>query len=139
MPQPIPKYAVYQLTTQYIKDICVETNVKGCTKFDKQTFKAGGILIASPDNKVTIDNTNTLYVRGQVDGGGQTEIPLSVLKKLGENLTPEEMIKLTNDSKNNPTNNQNTNKSTSNDSKKTITIVLVVVAVLGLLKWKKVI
>ena len=32
-----------------------------------------------------------------------------------------------------------TNKSTSNDSKKTITIVLVVVAVLGLLKLKKVI
>jgi hypothetical protein len=33
----------------------------------------------------------------------------------------------------------NTNKLTSNDSKKTITIVLVVVAILGLLKWKKVI
>jgi hypothetical protein len=32
-----------------------------------------------------------------------------------------------------------TNKSTSNDSKKTITIVLVVIAVLGLLKWKKII
>ena len=33
----------------------------------------------------------------------------------------------------------NTNTLNSNDSKKTITFILVVVAVLGLLKWKKVI
>lgn len=139
MTAPMPKSALYQLTTPYIKDVCIQTGVEGCIKFSKVTYNSGGFLIASPDNTVTIDNTKTLYVRGRVDDGSQTEIPLSVLKKLGTNLTSEEMNKLLNDIKNNSTTNLNYNNPNSNDSKKTITIVLVLVALLGLLKWKKII
>ena len=134
MTAPQPKIAIYQLTTPYTKEICVQTNVEGCLKFNKQTFKVGSLLSSSPDNTVTIDNTKTLYVRGMMDGIGQTEVPLSLLKKLGENLTIEEANKLTSE-----INNKKSVKNLYNDSKNTITIVLVVVAVLGLLKWKKVI
>ena len=132
--QPEIKVAIYQLTQPYTKDVCIETNVNGCTKFSKQTFKAGSLLSAEPDNTTTIDDTKTIYVRGRVDGGNQIEIPLSILKKLGENLTYQEANKLTSE-----INNKKTIKNLYNDSKNTITIVLVVVAVLGLLKWKKVI
>jgi hypothetical protein len=139
MTAPMPKFAVYELTTPYFKDICVQMGTEGCMKFNKVTYNAGGLLIANPDNTVTIDNTKTLYVRGRVDDGSPTEIPLSVLKKLGTNLTFEEMKKITNDIKNNSTNNPNSNNPNSNDSKKTITIVVLVIALLGLLKWKKII
>jgi hypothetical protein len=132
--QPIQKIAIYQLTTPYTKDICIQSNVNGCVKFSKQTFNAGTLLSASPDNTVTIDDTKTLYVRGIMGSSGQTEVPLSLLKKLGENLTPEEANKLTSE-----INNKKTFNNLINDSKKTITIVVVVIAVLGLLKWKKII
>jgi len=134
MIRPESKVAIYQLTQPYIKDVCVVMGANGCVKFNKQTFKAGSLLSASPDNTINIDDTKTIYVRGTADGGNQTEIPLSILKKLGENLTFQEANKLTSE-----INNKKTIKNLYNDSKNTITIVLVVVAVLGLLKWKKVI
>lgn len=133
MIKPESKVAIYQLSQPYIKDVCIQMGANGCVKFNKQTFKAGSLLSASPDNTTTIDDTKTLYVRGMMDGIGQTEVPLSLLKKLGENLTYQEANKLTSE-----INNKKTIKNLYNDSKNTITIVLVVVAVLGLLKWKKV-
>jgi hypothetical protein len=142
MPQPIPKFTIYQLIEPYTKDICVQTNVQGCMKYKKVTYNKGEFIQSISDNQVTIDATNTLYFRGNITSTGeQTEIPLSVLKKLGTNLTNEESIKLQKNATPNiaTTTNAITNVTSSNNSKKTITILLVVLATLGLLKWKKII
>jgi hypothetical protein len=140
--QPIQKITIYQLIEPYTKDVCVQTNVQGCMKYNKVTYNKGEFIQSNSDNQVTIDDTKTLYFRGYITPNGeQTEIPLSVLKKLGTNLTIEESIKLQKNATPNvaTTTNTITNVTSSNNSKKTITILLVVLATLGLLKWKKII
>lgn len=139
---PIQKFTIYQLIEPYTKDVCVQVNAQGCMKYNKVTYNKGEFIQSNSDNQVTIDDTKTLYFRGNITPNGeQTEIPLSVLKKLGTNLTIEESIKLQKNATPNvaTTTNEITNVTSSNNSKKTITIVLIVVAVLGLLKWKKII
>jgi hypothetical protein len=139
---PIQKFTIYQLIEPYTKDVCVQVNAQGCMKYNKVTYNKGEFIQSNSDNQVTIDDTKTLYFRGYITPNGQqTEIPLSVLKKLGTNLTIEESIKLQKNATPNvtTTTNEITNVTISNNSKKTITILLVVLATLGLLKWKKII
>ncbi len=150
LPNRISKFWGYKLTKPYVKDVCVQTNAQGCMKYNKVSYNADDIIIGNSDNIVTIDDTKTPYFRGQIEGGGQTEIPLSFLVKIGENITFEEMNKLVKETKNKspkvtqgspntPNITQGTPNTAPKSYKNIIMGVLAIGLVFGFLKWKKVI
>jgi hypothetical protein len=133
------------------------TTVNGmnhCLKTAQNAFKVGDSLVSSGGGQVVSDGVNPPFVVGTINGsgwnGGQASIPLSVLNKVASNIDASQLntyINNVSQSNDISTKNTNTSPTTTNPTtakrifttKNIVIGVLAIGAILGLLKWQKVI